>query len=78
MPLYIMYFNLKDSKSEEEFVKKAKEWVNYIKDKIEGLGSMKLFRHHAFGANQRTKERGISNRCHVELDLETFDFMKPS
>ena len=54
MPLYVMYFNLKDDVSEEEFVKKTKEWLSSIKGKVKGVGSMKLFRHHAFGANQRT------------------------
>ena len=68
MPLYIMCFNLKDGVIEEEFVKKTKEWVNYIKGKIEGLGFMKLFRHHAFGANQRTYQ------MHTEFkDFGTWD-----
>ena len=68
MPLYIMCFNLNDGVSEEEFVKKARDWVSYIKGKIEGLGSMKLFRHHAFGANQRTYQ------MHTEFkDFSTWD-----
>jgi len=68
MPLYIMYFNLKDDVSEEEFVKKAKEWVSFVKGKVEGLGSMKLFRHHAFGANRRTYQ------MHTEFkDFGTWD-----
>lgn len=55
MPLYIMYFNLKDGANEEEFVKKSKEWLSYIEGKIEGAQaeSSKLYRHHLFGANQR-------------------------
>ena len=68
MPLYIMCFNLKDSESEEEFVKKTREWVIYIKGKVEGMESMKLFRHHAFGANQRTYQ------THTEFkDFGTWD-----
>jgi len=54
MPLYIMYFNLQNGVSEEEFIKKTSEWVYSLKDRIEGLGSMKLFRHYNFGANCRT------------------------
>ncbi len=55
MPLYIMYFNLKDGVSEEEFAKKSKEWLSYVEGKIEGAdtSSAKLYRHHFFGANRR-------------------------
>ena len=68
MPLYIMYFNLKDGVSEEEFVKKTKEWISYLKGKVEGLGSMKLFHHHGFGANRRTYQ------MHTEFkDFGTWD-----
>jgi len=54
IPLYIMYFNLKDSVSEEEFVNKSKEWINYVEGKIEGAKteSTRLYRHHFFGANK--------------------------
>ena len=64
MPLYIMYFNLKDGVSEEEFVKKSKEWVSYIEGKVEGVRAetMKLYRHHFFGANQRVYQ------MHFEFD----------
>jgi len=54
MPRYIMYFNLKYGVSEEEFVKKTKEVLDYMEGKIEGLGSTKLFRNHFFGAHPRT------------------------
>ena len=55
MPLYIMYFNLKDGVSEEEFVEKSKEWLSYVEGKIEETrtGATKLYRHHFFGANRR-------------------------
>ena len=43
MPLYIMYFNLKDGVSEEEFAKKSKEWLSYVEDKLEEHGSTKLY-----------------------------------
>ena len=49
-----MCFNLKDGVSEEEFVKKLKEFLNYAEGKIEELVSPKLYRHHAIGANRRT------------------------
>ena len=49
-----MYFNLKDDASEEEFVKKLKEYLHYLQGKVEGLGPSKLYKHHAFGANPRT------------------------
>lgn len=65
---YIMCFNLKDSVNEEEFVRKTKDWVSYIEGKVEELGSMKLFRHHAFGANRRTFQ------THIEFkDFGTWD-----
>jgi len=51
MPLYIMYFNLKDGVSEEEFVEKSKEFFD--SGKVEGFGSSKLYRRHLFGANRR-------------------------
>jgi hypothetical protein len=53
MPLYIMYFNLKEGVSEEEFVDKSKEWLNYVEAKFEDHASTKLYRHHFFGANPR-------------------------
>jgi hypothetical protein len=52
--MYICYFNLKDGFSIEEFVKKYQEVLDYIKGKIEGLGSPKLYRHHLIGAHPRT------------------------
>ena len=68
MPLYIMYFNLKDGVSEEEFVNKLKEYLDYLQGKVEGLGSVKLYRHHLFGANPRTYQ------MHAEFkDLGTWD-----
>ena len=72
MPLYIMYFNLKDGVSEEEFVEKSKEWLSCVEG-LEGLGSARLFRHHFFGANRRTYQ------MHVEFeDFGTFDSMSAS
>ena len=66
--LMIMCFNMKDGVSEEEFVKKAKEWLNYIKGKVEGVGSWKFYRHHLFGANLRTYQ------MHLEIeDFGTWD-----
>ena len=67
--LYIMYFNLKDGVSEEEFVKKSKEFSDYFKGKVEGLGSGKLYRHHVVGTNQvRTYQ------MHMEVkDFGTWD-----
>ena len=65
-----MYFNLKDGVSEEEFVKKTREWVNYTEDKIEGAQtkSTKLYRHHFFGANPRVYQ------LHFEFDdFSTWD-----
>lgn len=55
MPLYIMYFNLKDGVSEEELVEKTKAWLSYLEDKMEEANteSSKLYRHHLFGANHR-------------------------
>ena len=66
MPLYIMYFNLKDSVSEEEFVEKSKEWLSYVEGKVEGarIGSTKLYRHHFFGANRRVYQ--------MHLEFEDF------
>jgi hypothetical protein len=54
MPLYIVYFNLKDGVSEKEFVKMYKPLLDYVEGKIEGLGSPKLYRHHLVGAHLRT------------------------
>jgi hypothetical protein len=49
----IMYFNLRNGVGEEDFVSKAKEFLGYLEDKIEGLGSAKLYRHYMIGANPR-------------------------
>jgi len=57
----IMYFNLKDGVTEEEFVKKAKEFLSYHQAKVEGFGPSKLYRHYAIGANPRTYQ------IHVEF-----------
>jgi hypothetical protein len=68
MPLYIMYLNLKDGVSEDEFVKKLKASFDYNTGKVEGFGLGKLYRHHLFGANPRTYQ------IHVEFkDLGTWD-----
>lgn len=66
--LMIMCFNLKNGVSEEEFVKKAKEFGDYFEGKVEGLGSPKFYRHHFFGANLRTYQ------MHMEVkDFGTWD-----
>jgi len=68
MPLYIMYFNLKEGVSEEEFVDKSKEWLDYVEAKFEDRGSTKLYRHHFFGANRRVYQ------MHFEFeDFGTWD-----
>ena len=68
MPFMIMYFNLKDGVTEEEFVKKAKEFLSYHQTKVEGFGPSKLYRHYAIGANPRTYQ------IHVEFrDLAVWD-----
>ena len=68
MPLYIMYFNIKDGANEGEFVRKLKESFDYNMGKVEGFGLGKLYRHHLFGRNPRTYQ------IHVEFrDLGTWD-----
>jgi hypothetical protein len=63
-----MWFNLKDGVSEEEFVNRAKDLSGYLEGKIDGLGTMRLYRHHLFGANVRTY------RMHSEVkDFGTWD-----
>jgi hypothetical protein len=65
--LYIIYFNLKNGVSEEEFVNHSKELSGYLEGKVEGLGSMKLYRHHN-GANPRYYQ------MHMEMkDYGTWD-----
>ena len=68
MPLMIMYFNLKDGVGEDDFVKKAREFLRYHQAKVEGLGAGKLYRHHVIGTNSRTYQ------IHVEFkDFGTWD-----
>jgi len=68
MPIMIMHFNLKEGVSEEEFVRKAKEFLAYHEAKVEGLGPDRLYRHHAIGANPRMYQ------IHVEFkDFATWD-----
>ena len=62
MPLYIMYFNLKDGVSEEEFVEKTKEFSSYQHSNFDEVGPLKLYKHHGFGANPRTYQ------MHSEFD----------
>jgi len=63
-----MYFNLKDGVSEEEFVKKSKEFYGYLQGKVEGLGLWRLYRHHHFGTNPRLYQ------LHMELkDFDTWN-----
>lgn len=66
--LMIMCFNLKNGVSEEEFVNKSKELSGYLEGKVVGLGPMRLYRHHFFGANLRTYQ------MHTEVkDFGTWD-----
>jgi len=66
--LYIMYFNLKNGVSEQEFVNKIKEFLDYLEGKVGGIGSSKLYRHGYFGANPRTYQ------THMEFkDFGTWD-----
>jgi hypothetical protein len=62
MPLYIVYFNLKEGVSEEEFVQKYQAILDYINGKIEGIRSPKVYRHHLIGAHPRTYQ------IHQEFD----------
>ena len=78
MPLLITYFNLKDGVNEEEFVKKAKEFLGYIQGKVEGLGSVKLYQHYLIGANPRTyqmhvefKDFGMWDRYVASFEKDT-------
>ena len=65
--LYIVYSNLKNGVSEEEFVNKLKEFSDYFEGKVEGFGSGKLYRHHN-GANPRYYQ------MHMEIkDYGTWD-----
>ena len=68
MTKMIMYFNLKNGVSEEEFVSKAKELFSYLEGKIKGLGSGKLYRHDGFGANPRTYQIHMEMRDFATLD----------
>ena len=65
--LYIVYFNLKNGVSKEEFVDKLKELSDYVEGKVEGVGSGKLYRHDN-GANPRYYQ------LHMEMkDYGTWD-----
>jgi len=65
--LYIIFFNLKNGVSEEEFVNKSKEFSDYFEGKVEGFGSWKFYRHHN-GANPRYYQ------MHMEMkDYGTWD-----
>jgi len=68
MTKMIMYFNLKNGVSEEEFVNKVKELGGYLKGKIEGFGSWKLYRHDFVGANPRTYQMHMEVRDFGTLD----------
>ena len=66
--LMIMCFNLRKGVSEKEFANKVKELSDYSEGKVEGLGTMRLYRHHFFGANLRTYQ------MHMEVkDFGTWD-----
>ena len=66
--LYIMYFNLKNGVSEEEeLVNKSKELLGYLEGKVEGLGSIKLYRHHN-GANPRYYQMHIEMKNYSTWD----------
>ena len=66
--LYIIYFNLKNGvKDEEKLVEQTKELSSCLEGKVEGLGSVKLYRHHN-GANPRYYQ------MHMEMkDYATWD-----
>jgi len=64
----IMYFNLKNGVSEEEFVSRARELFRYLEGKVEGLGAAKLYRHDGFGANPRMFQIHMEMRDFATLD----------
>ena len=65
--LYTISFNLKNGVSEKESCDKASEILSYLKGKIDGLGSAKLYHHHN-GANPRYFQ------MHMEMkDYSTWD-----
>lgn len=68
MTKMIMYFNLRNGVSEEEFVNEAKEFLSYLEGKIEGLGSTKLYQHYMIGANPRKYQMRMEMR-----DFGTWD-----
>ena len=72
--LYIMYFNLKNGVSEEEFVKELKEWNGYAEGKIEGFGSGKFYRHHN-GANPRYYQTHLETKDYGTWD-RLLDFLE--
>ena len=65
--LLMICFNLKSGVSEEEFVKWAKEFSDYIEGKVEGFGSTKLYRHQA-GANPRYYQMHTEMKDYVAWD----------
>jgi hypothetical protein len=66
--LCIMYFNLRNGVNEEEFLKRAAEFIGYLEGKIEGFSSSKLYRHYMVGANPRRFQ------LHMEMrDFGTWD-----
>ncbi len=68
MPLMIMSFNLRDGVGEEEFLRKAKEFIHYNQANVQGLGTTRLYRHHGIGANRRMYQ------VHMEFeDFGTWD-----
>jgi len=65
--LLMIYFNLKKDVSEEEFVKWTKELSEYVERKVEGFGSVKLYRHQA-GANPRYYQMHTEMKDYVAWD----------
>ena len=66
--IYIDYFNLKDGVSEEAFVSKSKELLDYLEGRIEGYGRGRLYRHNYFGANPRTYQMHTEVKDFSALD----------
>lgn len=60
---------MKDGVSEEEFVNKSKELLDYLEGKIEGYGHARLYRHNFFGANPRTYQMHTEVKDFGALDV---------
>ena len=65
--LLMICFNLKSGVSEAEFVKLQKEFSDYVEGKVEGFGTVKLYRHQA-GANPRYYQMHLDMKDYVAWD----------